>query len=97
MAPFYEYVCHELNWIVDDGLLSTMKSSNKERLKQLDEAIKDAESNLGETEIRDTMLRKAEYLSQIGDKVSAVLVNSLSCTVFFFLSLHWFANMTCAW
>ena len=69
MAPFYEEVAQELGWKKDEALLSTMKTANTEKLKQLDEAIEDAEKNLGETEIRDSMLAKAEYLCKIGDKV----------------------------
>ena len=69
MAPFYEEVCKDLDWQVDASLLNTMKNSNTENLKKLDEAIEDAEKNLGETEIRDFMLEKAEYLSKIGEKV----------------------------
>lgn len=69
MAPFYEEVCRDLSWKVDEKLQQTMKAANEEKLKQLDEAIEDAEKNLGETEIRDSLLSKAEYLCRIGDKV----------------------------
>lgn len=69
MAPFYEEVAQELGWKKDEALINSMKAANEEKLKQLDEAIKDAEKSLGETEIRDSMLAKAEYLCQIGDKV----------------------------
>lgn len=72
MAPFYEEVCRELGWKVDEQLLTTMKAANEAKLKQLDEALEDAEKNLGETEIRDAMLSKAEYLSRIGDKAGAL-------------------------
>ncbi|XP_041348370.1 26S proteasome non-ATPase regulatory subunit 6-like [Gigantopelta aegis] len=72
MAPFYEEICKDLDWKVDEGLLNTMKNANTEKLKKLDEAIEDAEKNLGETEIRDFMLEKAEYLSKIGDKEGAL-------------------------
>lgn len=37
-------------------------------LKELDSKIEDAEKNLGDTEIRESNLTKAEYLSLIGDK-----------------------------
>lgn len=73
MAPFYEEVTQELGWKKDEDLLTTMKAANVEKLKQLDEAIADAEKNLGETEIRDSMLAKAEYLCHIGDKVGRVI------------------------
>ena len=69
MAPFYEEVCRDLGWKLEDKLLATMKAANEEKLKKLDETIEDAEKNLGETEIRDAMLSKAEFLSRIGDKV----------------------------
>ncbi|XP_046355680.1 26S proteasome non-ATPase regulatory subunit 6-like [Haliotis rufescens] len=68
MAPYYEEVCKELGWSLDSKLLQQMKAANTDKLKKLDEAIEDAEKNLGETEIRDFMLEKAEYLSKIGDK-----------------------------
>lgn len=69
MAPFYREVATDLNWKLDTDLYERMKKANEEKLKQLDEAIEDAEKNLGETEIRDSMLAKAEYLCKIGDKV----------------------------
>ncbi|KAL3853217.1 hypothetical protein ACJMK2_016774 [Sinanodonta woodiana] len=68
MAPFYEEVCKELEWKVDESLLKKMKENNATELKRLDDAIEDAEKNLGETEIREFMLKKAEYLCRIGDK-----------------------------
>jgi 26S proteasome regulatory subunit N7 len=69
MTPFYLDCCKELNWKVDDKLVSKMKLENETRLKELDGKIEDAEKNLGETEIREANLAKAEYLSLIGDKV----------------------------
>lgn len=69
MAPFYDELCKELNWKTDHALLKKMKAANEAELKKLDEAIEDAEKNLGESEIRESMLKKAEYLCQIGDKV----------------------------
>ncbi|KAL4227085.1 26S proteasome non-ATPase regulatory subunit 6 [Mactra antiquata] len=68
MAPFYEDLCRDLSWKVDYALLKKMKAENVAELKKLDEAIEDAEKNLGESEIRESMLKKAEYLCAIGDK-----------------------------
>ena len=70
MAPFYQEICKDLGWNLDQKLLDRMKAENESELKKLDEAVEDAEKNLGETEVRDFMLKKAEYLSRIGDKVS---------------------------
>lgn len=69
MAPFYEEVCRDLDWKVDQVLLAKMKSANDEQLKELEETIEDAEKNLGEMEVREANLKKSEYLCRIGDKV----------------------------
>lgn len=69
MAPFYQLVCNELKWTVDETKLSDMQNENKKKLEELEEKIKDAEENLGEIEIRDAYLDKAEYYVLIGDKV----------------------------
>ncbi|XP_044758701.1 26S proteasome non-ATPase regulatory subunit 6 [Coccinella septempunctata] len=72
MAPFYEFICKDSNWKKDAKLLTTMKTKNAEQIKKLDEAIEDAEKNLGEMEVREAYLKKAEYFSRIGDKENAV-------------------------
>lgn len=69
MAPFYEEVCAEFGWKVDQNLLRKMKDANEEKIKEIDTAIDDAEKNLGETEVRDFMIKKGEYLCKVGDKV----------------------------
>ena len=69
MAPFYEHVCNELKWSVDNARLRQMKEENTKQLEELNSKIKDAEENLGELEIRDAYLNKAEYYVNIGDKV----------------------------
>lgn len=68
MSPYYEQVCKDLGWKTDSALLKKMKDENEIQLKKLDETLQDAEQNLGETEVRDALLAKAEYLSKIGDK-----------------------------
>ena len=70
MAPFYEQLCEDFGWVVDQPLLDSMKQANEAKLKELDEQIADAEKNQGEMEVRDFMLKKAEYYSNIGDKVN---------------------------
>ena len=70
MAPFYELICEEQGWPVDSTLLDSMKKENEETLKKLDDRLKDAEENLGETEISDTLLARAEHFAKIGDKVT---------------------------
>nr|CAI5824841.1 unnamed protein product [Callosobruchus analis] len=72
MAPWYELICKDVGWKVDNNLLKTLKAKNEEQLKVLNEAIEDAEKNLGEMEVREAYLRKAEYYSRIGDKENTV-------------------------
>uniref|UniRef100_W8CCZ7 26S proteasome non-ATPase regulatory subunit 6 n=1 Tax=Ceratitis capitata TaxID=7213 RepID=W8CCZ7_CERCA len=71
MAPWYEHICVELNWTVDKDLLARMREQNRLELAKLDEAIEDAEKNLGEMEVREANLKKSEYLCRIGDKAAA--------------------------
>ncbi len=55
---------------MDSDLLSKMEAENTKELEKLEEGIEDSEKNFGETEQRDALLAKAEYLCKIGDKVS---------------------------
>ena len=71
MTPVYEDVCQDLGWDVDSAALQRMKTANTERLQELNDKIKDAEENLGEMEVRDALLAKADYLAEIGDKDAA--------------------------
>jgi len=72
MSPFYEEVSKKLNWDIDNELLAEMKKSNESELQQMTAAIEDAEKNLGEGEVRESNLKKAEYLCKIGNKEGAV-------------------------
>lgn len=72
MAPYYEKVCKDLGWKVDFKLLEKMKSENEKELKILDEKI--AEEKEYESDEKDVLLLKAEYLCKIGDKEEALAV-----------------------
>ncbi|XP_062486220.1 26S proteasome non-ATPase regulatory subunit 6 isoform X1 [Pezoporus occidentalis] len=72
MALYYEALCKSLEWQMDTELLNKMKKANEEELKHLDNELEDAEKILGESEIRDAMMAKAEYLCRIGDKEGAL-------------------------
>ena len=69
MGPFYSSLCSELGREVDTDLLSELEAANKAELAKLEEGIEDATKNFGETEQRDALMAKAEYLCKIGDKV----------------------------
>jgi len=72
MAPFYAHLIEQYGWMEDETLTATMKKANAAELVKLEATIKDAVDNLGETEIREALLEKAEYLCIIGDKDAAV-------------------------
>ena len=74
MAPFYESVCAETGWTVDPDLLTQLKSANEKKLATLEEAIEDSEKNFGETEQKEALQAKAEYLCRAGHKVTAELL-----------------------
>lgn len=51
-----------------------MKSANEAQLAKLEAAIKDAEENLGDIEVREGYLAKADYLYKIGVPRFACLI-----------------------
>jgi len=72
MLPFYLHLCEQFKWKEDSNIVEKLKASNDEDQKKLDEKIKDAEENLGESEIRDALLARADFYCRIGDKEKAV-------------------------
>ncbi|VDK42499.1 unnamed protein product [Anisakis simplex] len=72
MGPYYKTVCDEVGAAINETLLNELKEKNEKRVKEMDAEIEDAEQNLGESEVRQALLRKSEYLCQIGDKDAAV-------------------------
>jgi len=72
MLPFYNVLREQFKWEEDKALVEKLTASNEEELKILDDKIKDAQENLGESEIRDSLLARADFYSRIGDKEKAV-------------------------
>ncbi|KAJ3050880.1 26S proteasome non-ATPase regulatory subunit 6 [Rhizophlyctis rosea] len=72
MTPYYQQICQSFGFPQDQNLVSTMQRANEEELKRLEDKLEDAEKNLGETDISDALIAKAQYLAQIGDKERAV-------------------------
>ncbi|KAI8148117.1 26S proteasome subunit RPN7-domain-containing protein [Fennellomyces sp. T-0311] len=72
MAPFYKYTTELLKLPFDQALFAKMESVNKEDLAKFDEKVEDAEQNMGETEVNEALLGKADYYAQIGDKERAL-------------------------
>lgn len=72
LAPMYSYICTQLGWPLDAAKHAAMQAKNQEQLAELEEKIKDAETNLGEQEVRESLLAKAELLTKLGDREAAV-------------------------
>jgi 26S proteasome regulatory subunit N7 len=68
MAPLYKDLINEFNWPKDLVLLEVMENDNEKELSRLTAVLEDAIENLGETEMRDAMVARAEYLCFIGNK-----------------------------
>merc|ERR1719500_2723178 len=66
MVEYYKIVAKELGWAEDGGLVAEMEAKRKEREAELQQQRENAEKNEGETEIKDCLLAKAEYLVEIG-------------------------------
>lgn len=69
MAPFYRFICKNLNiFSLDEKLLGELLDKNSKELELLDEKIKDAVSNCGDLEVRNSHYNKLVYLVRIGSK-----------------------------
>jgi len=73
MLPYYEkHLCPSPLGPADEALKAELKAKNDEDLEKLEERITDAKENLGDIEIRDALLAKAEFFNRIGDKDNAI-------------------------
>lgn len=72
MAPYYESMAQNLGLMLDQALLESLKAKNEEELKKIDDKKADAETNLGETEVKDALVEKAIYLCRTGHKEKAL-------------------------
>ena len=70
-APIYQSLVKDLGWKMDKKLFDEMTKTNKSELATLQEKVEEAEKNHGESEIREALLAKAEYLTVIGEKKQA--------------------------
>lgn len=57
-----------------------MQTANETELKAFDDKVEDAQQNMGETEVNEALLGKADYYAAIGDKVSLKELDSRIAT-----------------
>lgn len=72
MAHVYQSSCEEFGWEQSKERLEKMQANISEQLTKLDASIKDAQENLGESEVREALLAKALYFVKVGDKAQAL-------------------------
>lgn len=72
MVAFYTKVWTENGWETDAAELASWKTENDKRLKEIADERKNAEENLGDTEVRDADIKKADLITLIGTKEDAV-------------------------
>ena len=66
LAPLYQHICQETGWSPDGSQQQRMQSANEKKMQELEGKIKDAEENLGDTEVKEALTAKADYLCRIG-------------------------------
>jgi len=72
MLPLYTSLREQFKWEPNQPLITKLKEANETKLKELDDKIEDAVKNLGENEIREAHLAKAEFFASVGDKDRAI-------------------------
>ncbi|KAG2388641.1 hypothetical protein C9374_000080 [Naegleria lovaniensis] len=71
MGPYYENVLVQQlpdYFKADQTFINSLRESNQKKIQELNEKIEDAQKNLGENEVREALLTKAQYYYSIGDK-----------------------------
>ncbi|TRY80977.1 hypothetical protein TCAL_02961 [Tigriopus californicus] len=68
MVPYYHQLAGEHGWSVDDQLVAEMEAANAERWAAVERGLDAAQVNMGESEMREALRRKADYYTQIGHK-----------------------------
>ncbi|TPX41656.1 hypothetical protein SeMB42_g05478 [Synchytrium endobioticum] len=74
MSPLYHSLLDQFpaQLVKNPDLVKTMQEANEAELSKLDDRLADASKNLGETEISDALIAKADFLTKIGDKDAAI-------------------------
>jgi len=72
MLPFYLHLCEVLKWNVDQVFVDKLAAENHTQFKEIEEKIADAQVNLGESEIFESLVKKAQFYCKIGDKENSI-------------------------
>ncbi|KAL8275629.1 hypothetical protein Esti_000580 [Eimeria stiedai] len=72
MAPLYRKAVEEFGWTLDEEKVKRMEAKHAEELKAIEAKLADAQENYGDTEVRDSLMAKAQLFCRIGDVPAAV-------------------------
>eukprot|EP00759_Apiculatamorpha_spiralis_P027744 PhF_6_TR30445/c0_g1_i1/m.44702/K03037/PSMD6, RPN7; 26S proteasome regulatory subunit N7 len=75
MSPYYTLLCEIFGWELDKTLVAEMEKKNESKLVALDAKIKDAEENMGDSDVRDALMEKADFFNIIGDREQCMKFN----------------------
>jgi len=65
-SGYYKSICAELGWAVDEAKLAEMTEKTEKELAALEEKINDAIENLGDSEVKDALTAKADFICKVG-------------------------------
>ncbi|KFD56573.1 hypothetical protein M514_02677 [Trichuris suis] len=82
MGPYYENVCKELKWPIDQELRKTFKQANDKHIQHLnDKLLLAKKTRTGSDKLRSILLEKASYLCSIGRLKQSLEVYDLAIEV----------------
>lgn len=68
MSPFIRILQDAIDWtLCSEEELAAMDAQNAKKVEQLEKRLQDAETNLGESEVRETLLSLCNHYYNIGD------------------------------
>lgn len=75
MAPYIRMVQYVIGWKVEEPELAEMDEINARKVAAFDAKLKDAQENLGDTEVRDVLQAKTDHYARIGDLENCQITN----------------------
>merc|ERR1711998_526730 len=74
MSGFYKVAAEMWDEELSAEMVRELEQRNEAEMKEIEAKISDAQENLGDVEIREGHLAKADFLARIGDKEKALSV-----------------------
>lgn len=78
MSPYFQKLVALGLLKNDPKLIQSLQAKNDETLKQIEKTLLDAQENLGETEVSDALIAKANHFARIGDCPNGIAAYNLA-------------------